>query len=88
MATPTEWPASSISQRKVDRLVPYAQNARTHSPEHVEQIVESIQEWGWTNPVLIDEGGMIIAGHGRILAAQAMGIETVPVIVARGWTQE
>jgi ParB-like chromosome segregation protein Spo0J len=46
-----------------------------------------MREWGWTNPVLVDDAGMIIAGHGRVLAAAALGIPEVPVMVAEGWTE-
>jgi len=59
-------------------LVPYARNSRTHSDEQVGQIMASIREFGFTNPVLIDEAGTIIAGHGRVLAAQRMELDTVP----------
>jgi len=68
-------------------LVPYAKNARTHSPAQIDQIAASIREWGWTSPVLVDEQGTIIAGHGRILAAQKLGITDVPVMVADGWSE-
>ncbi len=68
-------------------LIPYARNARTHSDAQVAQIAASIREWGWTNPVLIDETGGIIAGHGRVMAARKLGIEEVPCIVASGWTE-
>lgn len=61
-------------------LIPYARNSRTHSPEQVAQIASSMKEFGFTNPVLIDEKGGIIAGHGRVLAAQKLGIEEVPAI--------
>lgn len=81
------WPADQVERRPLTDLIPYAQNARMHSPEQVKQIVASIQEWGWTNPVLIDENGQIIAGHGRVLAAQKLKIADVPVMVARGWTE-
>lgn len=80
------WPADAVERRPIAALAPYARNARTHSPEQVAQIAASIQEFGWTMPVLVDEAGGIIAGHGRILAAQSLGIEDVPVMVARGWT--
>lgn len=69
-------------------LMPYARNARTHSDEQVEQLVASIREWGWTVPVLVDEAGGIIAGHGRVMAAKRLGLDEVPVMVARGWTEE
>lgn len=81
------WPADKVERRAVSALVPYARNARTHSPEQVAQIAASIREWGWTNAVLVDEVGNIIAGHGRVLAAQKLGIEDVPVMVAVGWTE-
>ena len=87
MAKKQEWPADKIVRRKVADLVPYARNARTHSEEQVAQIAASIREWGWTNPVLIDEDGTIIAGHGRVLAAQRLGIEDAPCMVAAGWTE-
>ncbi len=83
----TAWPADQVSRRNVSDLVPYARNARTHSPEQIGQIAASIREWGWTTPVLIDETGGIIAGHGRVLAAQKLGIKDVPTMVATGWTE-
>ena len=67
-------------------LVPNARNARTHSTEQVGQIASSMREWGWTNPVLVDEEGGIIAGHGRVLAAAQLGFVDVPVMVAVGWS--
>ena len=82
------WPADRVERRKVASLVPYARNARTHSPEQVSAIAASIREWGWTNPVLVDPEGGIIAGHGRILAAQKLGLTDVPVMVANGWSKE
>lgn len=80
------WPADKVERRKVSKLVPYAKNARIHSPEQVQQIAASMQEWGWTNPILVDEAGGIIAGHGRVLAAQVLKWPDVPVMVAKGWT--
>ncbi len=82
-----EWPASKVEMRNVSELVPYANNSRTHSPRQVDQIAASINEWGWTVPVLVDEKGMLIAGHGRIMAAQKLGIEQVPTMTATGWTE-
>lgn len=82
-----QWPADKVERRAVSELVPYARNARTHSPEQVAQIVASINEFGWTTAVLIDEQGGIIAGHGRILAAHKLGIKDVPTMMARGWTE-
>jgi DNA modification methylase len=80
------WPADRVRRRSVASLVPYARNARTHSDAQVAQIAASIREWGWTIPVLIDEVGGLIAGHGRILAAQSLGLEDVPTMTARGWS--
>ena len=62
-------------------LVPYAKNSRTHSAEQVAQIAASIEEFGFTNPVLIDDGSGIIAGHGRVMAAQKLKLATVPCII-------
>lgn len=63
---------------KIKKLKPYERNARTHSKDQVEKIVASIKEFGFINPVLIDADFGIIAGHGRVLAAQRMGMEEVP----------
>jgi hypothetical protein len=68
-------------------LVPSARNARLHSDAQIQQIMASIREWGWTTPVLVDERGVIIAGHGRVMAAERMELAEVPVIVARGWSE-
>ena len=65
----------------LERLRPYERNARTHSPEQVAQIVASIQEFGFTNPLLVDGSDGILAGHGRLAAAKDMGLTEVPVIV-------
>ena len=81
------WPADLVERRAVAALVPYARNARTHSDAQIGQIAASVREWGWTTPVLVDEQGTIIAGHGRVLAAQRLGLEDVPVMVARGWSE-
>jgi ParB-like nuclease domain len=79
-------PADKVEQRSIASLIPYARNARIHSSEQIAQIAESIKEWGWTIPVLVDESGQIIAGHGRVAAAQLLDIKKVPVMVAKGWT--
>jgi DNA modification methylase len=79
-------PADKVEQRSVASLIPYARNARTHSDEQVAQIAASIKEWGWTIPVLVDETGQIIAGHGRVAAARLLDMDEVPVMVASGWT--
>ena len=64
----------------VERLIPYARNSRTHSEAQVAQIAASIREFGFTNPVLIDGEGGIIAGHGRVMAARKLGMADVPCI--------
>jgi len=80
-------PADKVERWAVSRLIPYARNARTHSDAQVAQIAASIKEWGWTTPVLVDEQGGIIAGHGRTMAAQLLGMADVPVVVATGWSE-
>jgi len=82
-----EWPADKVERRNINALIPYARNARTHSPEQVDQIAASIREWGWTVPILIDEQGGLIAGHGRVMAAKKLGLTEVPVMVAAGWSE-
>ena len=68
-------------------LIPYVNNSRTHSEAQVLEIASSIKEFGFTNPVLIDDQGGVIAGHGRILAAQKLNIKEVPCIVLAGLTE-
>jgi ParB-like chromosome segregation protein Spo0J len=70
-----------LVERAVADLVPYARNSRTHSHEQVAQIAAAVREFGWTNPLLIDGQGTIIAGHGRLQAARKLGLDTVPCIV-------
>ena len=69
---------------KVDALIPYALNSRTHSDEQVAQIAASIREFGFTNPVLVDEDSNLIAGHGRLLAARKLNMKEVPAITVTG----
>lgn len=69
-----------IVYKSVKELVPYARNSRTHSDEQIAQIMASIKEFGFTNPVLTDGDNGIIAGHGRVMAAQRMGMDEVPTI--------
>jgi hypothetical protein len=73
-------PADKVEKWDITRLTPYARNSRTHSDEQISQLAASIKEWGWTTPILVDEDGSIIAGHGRLKAAQELGYETVPTI--------
>lgn len=72
--------AQKLEQARIDDLIPYARNSRTHSETQVAQVAASIREFGFTNPVLIDADGGIIAGHGRVLAARKLGLKTVPAI--------
>ena len=69
-----------ITQKKVDSLIPYVKNSRTHSDAQVAQIAASIKEFGWTNPILVDGDNGIIAGHGRLMAARKLGYKEVPTI--------
>jgi ParB-like chromosome segregation protein Spo0J len=69
-----------IETLAIDRLIPYARNSRTHSDAQVAQIAASIKEFGFTNPVLIDAEGGIIAGHGRVMGARQLGLAEVPCI--------
>ena len=72
--------ANKIELLETARLAPYAKNSRTHSAEQIAQIAASIREFGFTNPVLIDAQGGIVAGHGRVLAAQSIGVGSVPCL--------
>jgi DNA modification methylase len=88
------WPADRVEHWPIERLIPYANNPRLHSEADLDKIGASILRWGWTNPALVDENGVLIAGHGRVGAAvklQRAGklqVTSIPVIVARGWSEE
>lgn len=73
--------------RKTSDLIPYVNNARTHSDKQVNQVAASIKEFGFTNPILIDESNGIIAGHGRLQAAQKLNLDEVPCIILEGLTE-
>ena len=75
-----------VTYRDVNGLIPYVNNSRTHSDEQVKQVAASIREFGFTNPVLIDENSTVIAGHGRIMAANLLGLAQVPTITLAGLT--
>lgn len=77
----------SINYREPGDLIPYINNSRTHSDHQVQQVASSIKEFGFTNPILIDEGDGIIAGHGRLMAAQKLGLDEVPTITLKGLTE-
>lgn len=74
-------------KKRINDLIPYASNSRTHSEEQVTQIASSIKEFGFTNPIIIDEQGGIIAGHGRVMAAKKLELKEVPCVVVSGWTE-
>lgn len=76
-----------VQYLNTDHLIPYVNNSRTHSDEQVSQICASIKEFGFTNPILIDESDGIIAGHGRVSAAKRLGMEQVPCIRLIGLTK-
>lgn len=76
-----------IDYRKISHLIPYAGNSRTHSEKQIQQIASSIKEFGFTNPILIEPDGGIIAGHGRVSAASLLDIEKVPCIIIEGLTE-
>ena len=76
-----------IEYKNTDSLIPYVNNSRTHSDEQVLQVASSIKEFGFTNPLLIDEQGGIIAGHGRLMAANKLGLEQVPTITLVGLSE-
>jgi ParB-like chromosome segregation protein Spo0J len=69
-----------VEQRSIASLRPYGRNPRTHSPAQIDKLARAITEFGWTNPVLVDGSGTILAGHGRLLAAKRLGLDEVPVI--------
>lgn len=72
--------ADKIELIEIEKLIPYARNSRTHSEEQVAQIAGSIREFGFTNPVLVDKDGTIVAGHGRVMAARKLGMASVPCL--------
>lgn len=77
----------AVVYKKVDDLIPYARNARTHSEEQVTRIASSIKEFGFTNPILLDGENGVIAGHGRLLASKKLGLTEVPCIELAGLTK-
>jgi DNA modification methylase len=80
------WPADRVEHWPIERLIAYANNPRLHNETDLDKLVASILKWGWTNPVLVDEQGVLIAGHGRVAAAARLGLKSIPVIIARGWS--
>ena len=84
----TKWAADKVKRVKVSKLIPYDRNPKIHPDNQIKELANSISEWGWTIPILVDEKDMVIAGHGRLYAAQQLGIKEVPTIVAEGWSEE
>src|SRR6266403_5984814 len=72
------WPAERVEFWSIERLIPYRANARVHSEADIDKIGASILRWGWTNPVLVDEHGVLIAGHLRVAAAARLGLKSIP----------
>lgn len=77
----------AIEYTQTQALTAFENNSRTHSTQQVNQIIASIEEFGFTNPILIDEQSTIIAGHGRLQAAEALGLDQVPTITLKGLTE-
>ena len=89
VAGPTPpWPADRVELWPTETLIPYANNPRLHSAADIERIVASILKWGWTNPVLVDEQGVLIAGHGSGRRRGAADLKSIPGIVAHGCSVE
>ena len=82
-----KWAVHNQIVKNIDDLIPYDTNPRIHQPKQINQVAKSIQEFGWTMPILIDEQNEIIAGHGRLLAGKQLGFKTVPCIIAEGWSE-
>lgn len=80
------WPASEVTMRNPGELKFHERNSRTHTKAQIDQIQSSIKEFGFTIPVLVDEDGVLLAGHARTTAAIALGLKEVPVMVATGWS--
>jgi hypothetical protein len=82
------WNAAEIEKMRVDDLIPYDRNPKIHPDTQIRQLANSIREWGWTMPILIDENDQIIAGHGRLFAAKELKMEEVPCIRTKGWSEQ
>src|SRR4051794_2297319 len=82
------WPADRVERWPLERLIAYANNPRLHSEADLDKIAAAILKWGWTMPALADEKGVLICGHARIGAAAKLGLTSIPVIVAKGWSEE
>jgi hypothetical protein len=76
-----------VTQTATDALIPYSLNNRTHPTEQIDRIANSITEFGFNQPIVVDENKVVLVGHGRLLAAQKLGLKTVPVLQVRGLTE-
>lgn len=88
VSAPADWPAAQVEMWKIGRIRPYDKNPRTHPAEQISKLAASMRDDGVTMPILVDEAGVIIAGHGRLSAAQKNGFEQYPVVIAHGWTED
>ena len=82
------WPADQVERWPIERLKLYTNNPRLHAEADLGKIAASIRRWGWTMPALVDELGELICGHARVGAAMMLELKSIPVIVAKGWTEE
>jgi ParB-like chromosome segregation protein Spo0J len=82
------WPVDQVERWPIERLIPYANNPRLHNEADLGKIATSILKWGWTMPLLVDEHGELISGHARVGAAIILELKSIPVIVARGWSED
>lgn len=81
------WPADKVERWPIDRITERDRNAKLHPEEQVAAIAASMFEWGVCSPLLVDEAGALLAGHGRLRAARKLGLKELPVMVASGWTE-
>ena len=79
---------NQIENKRIVDLIPYPQNPKMHPDNQIEQLANSIREWGWTIPILVDESNNVLAGHGRLYAAKLLEMQEVPCITASGWSDE
>ena len=84
----TKWSAEKIEQKQLAQLIPYDRNPKAHPDSQIDKLANSIREWGFTIPILVDEDDMVLAGHGRLFAAQRLGMTEVPTIKAVGWSDQ
>ena len=82
------WPADKVEHWPIERLIPYVYSPRVHSEADLDKLDDAIDKWGWTMPVLVDEQGGVIAGEARLRVAQRRKQASIPVVVARGWSEE